>query len=109
MSFSKSFEARLQKIIAQQLAESRYPLFYWTSKGKAEVDFIIEQDDKIYPLKVKFGASSKKKSLKIYGDSYHPGLLLRSSPMNLRQDGEVLNCPLYLIENLKVLISGKSV
>ena len=93
-----------ENYVAQELIHSQFPLFYWTSEGKAELDFIIEQDDFIYPLEVKSGNSSKKKSLKVYGDTYHPELLIRSSPMNLRKDGEILNCPLYLIEELRSLI-----
>ena len=94
-----------ENYVAQELVHSHYPLFYWTSEGKAELDFILEQDDFIYPLEVKSGNSSKKKSLRVYGDTYHPKLLIRSSPMNLKKDGDILNCPLYLIEELRTLIS----
>ncbi|MGH7890265.1 MAG: ATP-binding protein, partial [Thermodesulfobacteriota bacterium] len=83
-------------------------LFYWTSEGKAELDFVLEQDDLIYPLEVKSGNSSKKKSLRVYGDAYHPKLLIRTSPMNLKKDGDVLNCPLYLIEGLNSIIKFSS-
>ncbi len=89
-----------ENYIAQELIHSDYQLFYWTSKGKAEVDFIIEHEGTVYPLEVKSGSSSKKKSLKVYQDSYQPTQLIRSSSMNLRQDGDLLNCPLYLIEEL---------
>ena len=93
-----------ENYVAQELIHSQYPLFYWTSEGKAELDFIIEQDGFIYPLEVKSGNSSKKKSLRVYGDIYHPEMLIRISPMNLRKDGDILNCPLYLIEELRALI-----
>lgn len=94
-----------ENYVAQELVHSQYPLYYWTSEGRAELDFIIEQEDFIYPLEVKSGNSSKKKSLRVYGDTYHPKMLIRSSPMNLRKDGDILNCPLYLIEELRALIS----
>jgi len=93
-----------ENYVAQELTHSQYPLFYWTSEGKAELDFIIEQDDFIYPLEVKSGNSSKKQSLRVYNDIYEPEMLIRSSPMNLRKDGDILNCPLYLIEKLRFLI-----
>jgi predicted AAA+ superfamily ATPase len=93
-----------ENYVAQELIHSQYSLFYWTSEGKAELDFIIEQDDHIYPLEVKSGNSSKKKSLRVYGDTYHPEMLIRSSPMNLRKDGDIFNCPLYLVEELRTLI-----
>ncbi len=96
--------ALTENYIAQALIHSGYPLFYWTSEGKAELDFILEQEDSIYPLEIKSGTSSKKKSLKVYGDTYHPKLLIRGSPLNLKKDGAILNCPLYLIEILKNLL-----
>jgi predicted AAA+ superfamily ATPase len=91
-----------ENYVAQELIHSHYHLFYWTSEGKAELDFVIEQDEFIYPLEVKSGNSSKKKSLRVYGDTYHPKFLIRTSPMNLIKDDDILNCPLYLIEKLRV-------
>lgn len=90
-----------ENYVAQELAHSHHSLFYWASEGKAEVDFVFENEDLIYPLEVKSGNSSKKKSLRVYGDTYKPKLLIRTSPMNLRKDGDILNCPLYLIEKLR--------
>jgi hypothetical protein len=87
---------------------SHYQLFYWTSEGKAELDFVIEQDECIYPLEIASGNFSKKKSLRVYGDIYHPKLLIRTSPMNLKKDRDILNCPLYLLEKLKGVIEIKS-
>jgi predicted AAA+ superfamily ATPase len=95
-----------ENFVAQGLHHAESPLFYWTSEGKAEVDFILEEEGLIYPLEVKSGNSSKKKSLKVYADTYHPQMLVRSSPMNLKKDGEILNCPLYLIEKLRAFLQG---
>lgn len=93
-----------ENYITQELVHGGLPLFYWASEGKAEIDFVIEHEGLIYPLEVKSGNSSKKKSLKVYEDLYNPKLLIRTSPMNLKQDGKVLNCPLYLIEQLQSLL-----
>jgi uncharacterized protein len=95
-----------ENYVAQELAHNHYPLFYWTSEGKAELDFVLEHDDLIYPLEVKSGNSSKKKSLRVYGDTYDPKLLIRTSPMNLKKDGNILNCPLYLLEKLRSFLSS---
>jgi predicted AAA+ superfamily ATPase len=96
-----------ENYVAQTLAQSHYHLYYWTSEGKAELDFVLQQEENIYPLEIKSGNSDKKKSLKIYNNTYHPELLIRSSPKNLRQDGKILNIPLYLLEELKVLLSKR--
>ncbi|NGX43385.1 MAG: hypothetical protein K940chlam7_01682 [Chlamydiae bacterium] len=92
--------ASTENYVAQELVRSRYGLYYWTSAGKAELDFLIQHNDTIYPLEVKSGNSGRKKSLRVYGEQYHPKLLARTSPMNLRKDGDVLNCPLYLLSRL---------
>lgn len=97
--------AVIENYVAQELIHSQYSLFYWTSEGKAELDFLIEREDVIYPVEVKSGNSSKKKSLKVYGDTHHPKLLIRLSPMNLKKDGEILNCPLYLVEQLHFFLN----
>jgi predicted AAA+ superfamily ATPase len=96
--------ALAENYVAQSLTYAQYSLFYWTSAGIAEVDFVIEQDDGIYPLEVKSGNSTKKKSLKVYMDAYHPHQAIRVSPMNLAKDGNLLNCPFYLLERLRTLL-----
>jgi len=95
-----------ENFVAQELVHSHYSLFYWSSEGKAEIDFVIENDELIYPLEVKSGNSAKKKSLRVYGDLYRPKLLIRTSPMNLKKDGDILNCPLYFIERLRSLLKN---
>jgi len=37
-------------------------LFYWTSSGKAEVDFVASVNERIYPLETRGGVSPKSKS-----------------------------------------------
>jgi uncharacterized protein len=73
------------------------PLFYWASQGSAEVDFLVEKDGVLLPLEVKSGHSTKKKSLLVYDEKYHPSILSRSTLMNLKKDGRVCNYPLYLL------------
>lgn len=94
-----------ENYMAQELIHSQYPLYYWTSGGEAELDFVIEHEEFIYPLEVKSGQSTKKKSLQIYGEKYHPKVLIRASPKNLALDGHIFNCPLYLIEKLRFFLT----
>lgn len=94
-----------ENFVAQELAQSSFALYYWTSEGKAELDFVIQYEDIVLPIEVKSGTSSKKKSLKIYEETYHPPVSIRCSPMNLKKDGTILNCPLYLLEKLKLILT----
>ncbi|MBS0615361.1 MAG: ATP-binding protein [Verrucomicrobia bacterium] len=93
-----------ENYVAQELKHSEFEPYYWASEGRAELDFVIEHDDQIYPLEVKSGDSSKKQSLRVYDEKFNPSLLIRTSPMNLKKDGKILNCPLYFLEKLRSLL-----
>ncbi|HLX53601.1 MAG TPA: ATP-binding protein [Aquella sp.] len=97
--------AFIENYVAQELVRKGLGIFYWTSNARAELDFVLQLDDNIYPLEVKSGMSAKKKSLTTYIDKYHPDVAVRISPMNFKLDGKILNCPLYLLENLSNLIN----
>lgn len=94
-----------ENYVAKVLAKHGQGLFYWTSGGAAELDFIIQDAQYIYPIEVKSGQSTKKKSLLTYMQKYQPRIAIRVSAMNLRLDGDIFNCPLYLFENIFRLLS----
>lgn len=97
--------ALTENYVAQELKSTELrELYYWTSTGTAEVDFILERLGEILPLEVKAGTSNKKKSLQSYSNKYNPSTLLRSSLMNLKHDGNLSNYPLYLISRTRNLI-----
>jgi len=85
-----------ENFIAQELIATGKSLYYWTSHGTAEVDFLVEGDHSIFPLEVKAGTSQKKKSLIVYGTKYE-AKLSRTTLMNLKHDGNIYNFPLYMI------------
>lgn len=96
--FSEFKGALTENYVAQEWkATHQKELYYWTSEGAAEVDFLIEHEHHIYPLEVKSGMSLKKKSLLVYHQKYNPTKLLRTSLMNLKHDGALYNYPLYLL------------
>ncbi len=95
--FDEFYGAFTENFIAQELTNAQYPLYYWTSEGKAEIDFLIEKDLDIFPIEVKAGTSKRKKSLLVYAEKYNPKHLLRCSSMNLKKNGKICNIPLYLI------------
>jgi len=97
--------AFIENFIAQELvSEGNNQLFYWTSRSDAEVDFLVDNSNKIYPLEVKGGTSRYTKSLQSYSAKYHPEKIFRTSPRNLIESGEFINIPLYAIGLLKRLI-----
>ena len=70
-------------------------IFYWSSEREAEVDFVFQWENDIYPLEVKSGLNRNTKSLRIYADKFQPKLLLRTSPRNFIQSDDFINIPLY--------------
>ena len=104
--FTEFNGAFIENFIAQELLYYGYEkLFYWTSRSDAEVDFILERANQIFPIEVKSGLSRNKKSLRSYADKYKPTTIFRVSPRNLTQSGDFINIPLYatnLLANLFV-------
>ncbi len=96
--FSEFNGAFMENYVAMELtASGMEDLFYWTSKSDAEVDFIVQADNNIFPLEVKSGKSKKLSSLRSYEKKYSPENIYRSSPRNFYQDGTFANIPLYSI------------
>ncbi len=88
-----------ENYVAQSLQTTHEsPLYYWASGGDAEVDFLLEKEGHLFPLEVKSGTSTKKKSLLVYQKKYSPSVLSRGSLMNLKKDGILCNYPLYFMD-----------
>ena len=75
--FSEYNGAFIENFIASELTSQCFKnIFYWTSKSDAEVDFILQTGNNVYPLEVKSGLSRNIKSLRSYADKFgsYPGL-----------------------------------
>lgn len=105
--FNEYEGAFVENYVAQQLmAHFQSPLHYWRSKGgKAEVDFLCERSGRIFPLEAKAGINPRSKSLRSYDLQFSPPVLARTTLLNLRIDGKVLNLPLYAISALTRFIT----
>ncbi len=94
--FSEYNGAFIENFVSSELIASGVDkLFYWTSNSAAEVDFILQKENNIYPLEVKSGLNRNIKSLRSYAHKYKPELIYRSSPRNFMQAGDFINIPLY--------------
>lgn len=96
--------ALAENYVAQALIAflGREELYYWRSEGgKAEIDFLIELGDSIYPLEVKSGVNPRSRSLVSYANQFSPNSLIRLSLLNLKRDARTYNLPLYAISLLK--------
>jgi len=96
--FTEFNGAFVENYVAQEMAAtSAGGLHYWTSEGKAEVDFVRASEGMVFPLEVKAGVNPKSQSLRVYDAKFSPPVLSRTSLLNLRKDGRVINFPLYAI------------
>ena len=79
---------------------------YWKSGGQAEVDFMIQRGNDIIPIEVKADQNVNGRSLALYMQKYEADtkIRLRFSLRNLKQDGNLLNIPLFMIDNVDKLI-----
>ena len=97
--FAEYQGAFVENYVAQQLRAEDVDLYYWKSEGKrAELDFLCECDNQIYPLEAKAGINPRSKSLKSYDDQFSPPVLSRTTLLNLKRDGKICNYPLYAVE-----------
>jgi len=71
---------------------------YWRSGNKAEVDFLIQYQNKIIPVEVKSDENIKSRSLIVYRQNFAPELSLRFSLRNLRKEEGFLNLPLFMVD-----------
>jgi hypothetical protein len=55
-------------------------------------------------MEVKSSVNVKSRSLQVFRGKYHPPLMLRSSLLNLRQDGDILSIPLYCLFYMKDIL-----
>jgi predicted AAA+ superfamily ATPase len=102
--FTHFYGALVENYVTQQL-QCKFPgdLYYWTSPGKAEVDFVFSFNDNIYPLEAKAGFYPQSKSMKVYNEKYKPNILSRTSLLNLKKNGNSCNYPLYAISLFPLL------
>ena len=81
-------------------------LYYW-SDTPYEVDFIIQLDNDVFPVEAKSGKNIKAASIKNYARVYseQTKLCVRLSMRNLSYDGNLLNIPLYLADEIGRIIA----
>ena len=84
--------------IAKTLAESNYPLYYYQSDGKAEVDFVIQNRlGKIMPIELATISNSKAKSLSVFMKKYTVLEAYRVTENNFLTKKDVRYLPIYAI------------
>ena len=82
---------------AQALVNNHYGLYYWTSGGTAELDFVLQKNGDIIAVEVKTGKRAKSKSLNMFVTKYKPAYSIRISQRNFGFENNIKSVPLYAV------------
>ena len=96
----KEFKGALtEQYVLQQMKTVRgLSIYYWTAdRGTAEVDFVIDDGHDVTPVEVKAEVNLQAKSLKVYRDKFQPKKSIRTSMADYKDEGWLLNLPLWAI------------
>ncbi|MFN8346944.1 MAG: ATP-binding protein [Spirosomataceae bacterium] len=92
--------ALTEQFVAQQL-KIKHDIYYWTApNATAEIDFLIQKDITIIPIEVKAEENLKSKSLKVFHDKFQSKQSVRFSMNHFREQGWMINVPLYAVNGL---------
>jgi uncharacterized protein len=88
-----------ENFVAQEFAaRGREPLYTW-QEHRSELEFLIQEEGEVIPIKVKSGKAVKSHSIKVFAEKYHPPYQVFFSGLPLleaAQDKQVRYYPLYL-------------
>ena len=97
--FSDFKGALTEQYVLQQLkTKSSLSIFYWSAdNSRGEIDFLLQQEDKIFPVEVKAEENLQAKSLRSFVER-NPGLHgIRLSMSPYREQNWLTNFPLYSV------------
>ena len=101
--FKKFKGALTEQYVLQQLkATTDFGIYYFTNdRNSCEIDFLLDDGEKVIPLEVKAEENLKAKSLKTYREKFKPALSIRASMANYRkEDDGLVNVPLYMMNTI---------
>jgi predicted AAA+ superfamily ATPase len=102
-SFDGFKGALAENYIMQALVANGIKPYYWSSQGKAELDFVFQdQEGNVIPLEVKSADNVRAKSLRSFVDIYEPLYSIRVSAKNFGFENNIKSIPLYAIGCLKI-------
>ena len=90
-----------ENYVANELLRNGISLYYWNSGNKAEIDFVLNINDKIIPIEVKSSNNNQAKSLKVYIEKYNPNYSIRISSKNFGFENNIKSVPLYAVFCIK--------
>ena len=97
-SFDGFKGALAENYIMQTLVTKGFSPYYWSSPGKAELDFVFQnKQGQIIPLEAKSAENAKAKSLRNFISLYEPPYAIRVSAKNFGYENGIKSIPLYAL------------
>lgn len=101
-NFNEFKGALAENYIMQVLVANGFSPYYWSSPGKAELDFVIQNNQGIIiPLEAKSADNVRAKSLKTFMSQYQSNYGIRVSAKNFGYENGIKSIPLYGLFCLK--------
>ncbi len=92
-------------VLLSLIRQFGYEPVYWKSGNQAEIEFVIDFENKIIPIEAKSSESVRSRSLTEYRKNNQPKIALRYSMKNLKLDDGLLNIPLYMADYTEKLLN----
>lgn len=104
--------AHFENAVAQQLTANGFDVYFCKKKNIGELDFVIEMDGRVVPIKVKSGKDYKRhNALDHFMEvpNYHMEMAYVLSTGNVEVDGKICYLPIYMTYLLKEEKIGKMI
>ena len=87
-----------ENFVANELIAKGHKLFYWRGKSSAELEFIIESDNKLYPIDVKKGRGTLNSLEKFSNhNKYEYAIKISSNNYGYNCEKRLLTVPFYYV------------
>ena len=90
-----------QYVLQQLVTNSDNDIFYWSAdNATAELDFLVQNEDRIIPIEVKAEENLQAKSLRTFCNKNNVGRGVRVSMSDHREQDWMVNIPLYNLNRM---------
>ena len=87
-----------QYVLQQLKSEEDIGIYYYTNeRGGCEIDFLVDDGQRVIPIEVKAEINLKAKSLKTYREKYSPEKVVRISMADYKESEGLIDIPLYTL------------
>ena len=87
-----------ENFIANELTAKGHKLFYWRGKASSEIEFVIESDNKLYPIDVKRGRGTLNSLEKFsHHNKFEFAIMVSKNNYGFDSEKKLLTIPFYFI------------